>query len=145
MTYLAAEAVQKLAEGEVIPKWHKTLREAAIAYLFKDGGMKHRGRTILAKIKKASPLEQHLTGFDLILIVNQEAWDKATERAKLALIDHELCHVVGLRNDAGDRDYRMRGHDLEEFEEILTRHGAWCDDIARFLKAQPDMFRKGDS
>jgi hypothetical protein len=65
---------------------------------------------------------------------------------RVALVDHELCHCALFVKDESERpafwrrfdqtrdtydesdhDYRwgMRGHDIEEFGEVLYRHGFW--------------------
>ena len=31
--------------------------------------------------------------------------------------------------------WRVRGHDVEEFEEIVARHGVWKRDLERFAEA----------
>ena len=99
--------------------------------------MSHRGATVVAKIRKATAVETHLTGIDLILIVNTEVWHALEDEPRLAVLDHELCHV----DRADDGSYKIRGHDLEEFHAIVGRHGDWRPGILE-LTEQLDAFRK---
>ena len=65
-----------------------------------------------------------------------------TEKQRLALIDHELCHIV--RDVDSDSGFSMRSHDIEEFAAVVERHGAWKADVHHFLaaakNAQLDLF-----
>ena len=58
---------------------------------------------------------------------------------RLALLDHELCHVMG----DTDTGFTMRDHDIEEFNAVIERHGAWSRDVVEFLatarKAQIEL------
>ena len=122
-TYWDAEAVQLIAEEKVIPQWHPQLKDAKIQYVFTEE-MKHRGRVILAKIKAgASAFEKYLCGASLVLMVNSVKWKTLTPEKRCALIDHEFCHVYAEPKDTGEKVYKMRGHDIEEFNAIVERHG----------------------
>ena len=67
---------------------------------------------------------------------------------KYALIDHEMCHAAPVVNKEGkhkkdERDryvWRMRDHDIEEFHEIVKRHGIWKRDLEIFAEA---LLKKG--
>jgi hypothetical protein len=52
-------------------------------------------------------------------------WVNAGPIQKRALIDHELCHFEV--NNAGE--LTLRGHDIEEFREIIHRYGLWSLDL----------------
>lgn len=139
-TYSEATVVMDIAEKTAIRKWHPHLMGASIAYLFADSISPKGGKVCLAKIRKATPVENFLNDYDLVLIVNAEYWHDLEERARLALVDHELCHVGAEISDDGTVTYRMIGHDLEEFADVVRRHGVWREDIRRFNEAQGDLF-----
>ena len=123
--YIDGKPVQTVAR-KVIAKWHTELDNPRILYLIDVETMKSRGFETLAKIRKASPVESHLKGgLDLVLIVSGPIWKAMTDEQKLALIDHELCHVELTSPDSGEPgSYLLRGHDIEEFNVIVKRHGA---------------------
>ncbi len=98
------------------------------------------GRLILGKCKKADDLGRQLHGYDFVILLNQEVWECADFTAAMqnALMDHELCHAQVKRDDPvfdelGKIVYRMKKHSLEEFREIVQRHGIWKDDIRAFM------------
>jgi len=37
-----------------------------------------------------------------------------------ALIDHQLCHIF-----KGENSLKLVGHDVEEFNSVIVRHGLW--------------------
>ena len=138
--YTPAEEAEKIANTQVIPKWHPDLQGASICYLLDTQVMKYRGRPLLAKIGKANAILNHLTGYDLVLQISGPSWDVATDKQKLALLDHELCHVHATEKDTGEIEYTLVGHDLEEFNNVVRRHGAWMADIDLFNEAQGELF-----
>lgn len=89
-------------------------------------------------------MDRELHGYDFVILLNHHVWHMAEfdEAKKRALIDHELCHAQVCRDEEGEikRDSRgrlccrTRGHDLEEFREIVKRHGQWKSDIQEFVK-----------
>jgi Putative phage metallopeptidase len=130
---------------ELIPKYHDHLAEAKIALAWNlswkadvDGHLK------LGQCMKVPLVHNELHEFDFIIQLNQQVWNTAefTERHRIALIDHELCHadVVIDDNDDMKRDargkivYRLRKHDVEEFGEIIHRNGIWKSDLEAFAK-----------
>ena len=128
--YTAAPEVAEVAKG-VIERWHTDLAGADIRYAFADELPYDKQKRVLAKTKKASRWEQYLTqGAVLFVVVDAGAWAAMPPEKRIALIDHELCHVVG--DGTGEIDTRT--HDLEEFNEVISRHGAWTEDIEDFLR-----------
>jgi len=129
-----AEAPRKLAKAEVIPKWHPHLADANIGYVFRDQ-MKSRGREIWAKIRKASPIEKMLKGWHLVMIISEPVWEAKDKSMRKYILDHELCHVGVEWNTKGERVFRMKPHDIEEFVKVVERHGLIKDDVAAFGQA----------
>ena len=137
--YTHADEVKRLAVGEVIPNWHPHLQGVPIAWVLADEIPVSKGKTILAKTKGLNALDQFLTGNYLAVIVNEAAWVRLDHAQRLALLDHELCHVIG----DTDTGFAMRHHDVEEFNDVIERHGAWSRDVQEFLgtarKAQIEL------
>ena len=125
-------------------KYHNDLEGSRILWLFDDSGMKRRNREIWAKIRKATPVEHHIAEIDLVVIINEEVWHRIDDASRTALIDHELCHVDVEVTDHGEVKYSMVDHDLEEFNAIVRRHGAWRDSIRHFNQAQTELELVGD-
>ena len=90
----------------------------------------HGGCVVLARFAKVAPLWHGLTGYDAIIRVEAWAWTRLDPSEQEALIAHELCH--GEMSDKGA--IRVMKHDLEEFNFVVRKYGAWQEHIALFDK-----------
>lgn len=141
--YYKAPDVEKLANGTVIPKWHQHLVMVPILYRAASELPMKNGKRVLAKTKKTTPMEEHLCGARLMVIVDESAWKYGlTNGQRIALLDRELSHVIEDKKNGG---FKMQGHDIEEFIAVVQRHGAWKEDLQQFLwhtkNAQLELFR----
>lgn len=140
---------------ELITAHHQHLEDATIALAWKDGIKPDQdGRIVLGQAKKASDLDFQLHGHDFVIVLNREMWDEAGEdfkhKWKRALLDHELCHCAVKRDDEGFPEvdesgrnvWRIRKHDLEEFEGVVRRHGLWKRDVVSFVRAAAETNRQ---
>jgi len=131
MLALINENHEELVNANIIPAWMMGNKED------KDGHL------ILGKMKKASELEREAHGADGFLLLNHEAWEVFDINQRRALVDHELEHLA-LSFDAETAEpkrdghdklvYRLRKHDVEEFQCIIRRHGCWKDDLRKFAE-----------
>lgn len=102
------------------------------------------GHLRLGQCQKVTEVHRELHDYDFVILLNQVVWNTAEfgEKQRCALIDHELCHADVKRDDDGEesRDarsrivYRIRKHDIEEFAEIVDRHGLYKSDLEAFAK-----------
>jgi len=93
------------------------------------------GRLTLGKCKKASDLDRELAPYDFVILLNRDFWQNpnVTDAQRQALLDHELMHAAIVYDEQGDpkvdeRDrtcFRIRKHDIEEFADIVSRHGCY--------------------
>jgi hypothetical protein len=131
---------------ELVGAHHDELAEARIALAWRFGwSADPDGRLVLGQCKKASDLDRLLHDHDLIILLNYEVWHGVdfSEEQKRALLDHELCHGAlqldeehePVEDTNGRKCYRLRKHTIEEFHEIVQRHGLWKADIASFAAA----------
>jgi len=126
-------------------KNHHHSRKAKIALAWrKDIKPDKDGHILLGKCIKASDLQRELSEYDFVILLNRDAWEheKFGHKRQRALLDHELCHVgvvyrhgKRLKNDHGKYVFRTRKHDVEEFSEIVSRHGVWKHDLEIFAEA----------
>lgn len=126
MKYKEATAATMELVGRLAEQHHRRLDGAKIAVVMKEKAGKKNGKTVLATAMKPPDKMQPLlkSKYHFVIVIAEDEWQKATPEKKAALVDHELCHC---EIDA-DGEPGIRGHDLEEFAEIITRHGFWRQD-----------------
>lgn len=104
------------------------------------------GRLTLGKCKKATDLDRELVAFDFVIMLNRDWWlhPKTTEKQQQAVLDHECCHMAitvdkdtgePVVDDRGRNVFRIRAHSIEEFTEIVDRHGVYKNDVEAFARA----------
>lgn len=133
--------------AEVRREWHKDTAEAKIALAWRTQLKPDTdGRLMVGRCCRASELQRELIAWDFVILLNAEAWSEKefTRERKLALLDHEMCHVAqALDKKTGKQRYderirpiwRTRGHDIEEFRAVVARHGTYKRDLERFAEA----------
>jgi hypothetical protein len=128
---------------ELITAHHEHLLDARIALAWRHGLKPNKdGQLVLGKAHKASDLSRELAAYDFVIMLNFDAWIQMEAPMRRALVDHELCHCqVAMDGDKvqmdtkGRKVYRIRKHDIEEFREIVARHGTYKKDLEDFVKA----------
>lgn len=121
---------------KLVGKVHTKLAGASIALVWEFGIKPDAdGVTVLGRAKKTSPLERQFREDDFTILLNGLVWPKLPKDAKEALLDHELSHCVADEDDDGKTVYRLRKHDLEEFVDVVKRHGIWREGIKTFIDA----------
>lgn len=131
---------------DLISRYHEDLTQARIALAWhKDVKPDQDGHIMLGKCILVTDLQKELMEYDFIIVVNEQAWanPQFDDKKKLALLDHELCHATEkldsedepVHDERGRHVYRVRKHDIEEFREVVQRHGTWKDDLQLFADA----------
>lgn len=132
---------------ELVAAHHSDVAEAKIV-LVQEYEVKEDRDGILrwGKAKKVGPLEREFHDHDFIILLNWKVWQELPEIARRALLDHELTHCASAIDDqTGETTYYVRKHDLEEFNEIVSRYGLWREGVERFVNAalkkkEPGLF-----
>lgn len=79
-----------------------------------------------------------------MILLDRDFWMASDERTRSALMFHELCHAGQkhdkygapmFNKDTGEPCWMIRAHDLEEFDAVVRRYGAWEPGISRFVEA----------
>lgn len=113
--------------------------------LWAYGGLKHHGYPAAAVVK-INGVKERLRGIaDATIIFCVEHWQKISQAERIALVDHELTHLVlvvdedgrPIADDAGRPRLKMRPHDFElgVFDVIVQRHGAAAGDTKALIAA----------
>jgi len=123
----ATSEVVRIAQ-ELILNHHAHLRDANIGFLFRSEASSSKGRLVLGQAMKLPDKMHAYLDYDFIIWLAEDEYIKLDTTRRTALIDHQLCHCGGEREK-----WVISGHDIEEFNQILTRYGTWQNDL---LKAE---------
>lgn len=137
----------------LIAKYHEHLSDAKILYLFTDQRRKRCDRVLVGTASRldamsrflASGLQSVLSGPDFLMLIDVQEWSTLDDAQRRAVVDHELCHMAVFVSEDGrtwerltpgdHKDeyqfwrYGLRGHDIEEFSDVVKRHGWWRRDL----------------
>lgn len=127
-------------------KYHPEIRKAKIALAWRQALKPDRdGHLILGMCHRMSDLSKELAEYDYVILLNKEVWndEKFDKKKKYALMDHELCHAAAVFNKSGKQKkdergryvWRIRDHDIEEFRDVVDRHGCYKRDLELFAEA----------
>lgn len=116
---------------------HKPLRDVRIDYVFRPEATRSKGKLVLGKARLVQGLNAFLASEGandpfFVVEIAKNTWDRLTEEQRRALVDHELMHFVVDEDADGQPKLSMRGHDLEEFADVVKRHGFWRSEVASF-------------
>ena len=135
-TFEQSHEIRQMA-ARIIAKHHPHMEDALdiIGFYLKEGADWD------GKCRKATSFERHMTGELILIFIGASAWREFMPDQRLALVDHQLTHIwreptvivdpvtKELRNswaDAKEPDsWSIRDHDVEEFADIIMRHGLW--------------------
>lgn len=133
--YTDAETVETLAR-QILPTFHAELAEAKIRYYFVTEHSMRGGRAICGKARKLSGAAQFLAGgYNFVIEIALDLWTPMTEPQRRATIDHLLEYCTGEEDeDSGEMNWTMREPDVKEFSTILSRHGAYNNELMGLIQ-----------
>lgn len=161
-TFETADDVRPLLSA-AIAKYHQELQTVgvtvALMYAFaskdedgepKGNALKVHGWPAAAKIKINSLADRCEGKDDCTITIDGDRWKELAEPRRLALLDHELEHLIvcrdaegAVRKDDADRPkLRIRPHDMQGgvFVEVMKRHkehaidAEVCSEFSRCLE-----------
>lgn len=135
----APKSVIHIAEA-LIRQYHPWLQEANIAFVMRSEAQKRGNRMILGSTSKVPAKVQVLAEYDFLIWLSETDYEAMSDAQREALIDHELMHCKRSRDGLG---WSLREHDVQEFTEIIQRHGLWTHDL-RSMDAAIQAYKQGD-
>lgn len=129
----AEDSVGAIAQG-IIANYRPELAPARIMYVFVSEASKKRGREVLGNVKKLGTFDAWALEQDFVLTVALDKWNELTGSQRTALVDHLLERCVGEEDEkSGEMKWGVVEPDIQEFPNVLYRHGAWNDDLQGFV------------
>ena len=139
MNYRQDEQLTELGE-KVRGKCHKERLDGfMVAYLFREEAAKSKGKLQLGKATcpggVTTFLLEEMFGetVDFLIEIAEDLWKGLSSSQREALLDHELAHCTYKEDKSGTHLPSIRGHDVEEFREVLKRRGVWNADLGGFV------------
>lgn len=131
---------------QIRKKHHHWIRRARIALVLKKKMKPDKdGHLVLGRCQKMTDTVKELAPWDFVIYLNKEVWndEEFGKKRQVALLDHELCHAAPVYNKSGKQKkdirgnyvFRYRDHEIEEFREIVERHGCYKKDLELFAEA----------
>lgn len=137
---------------EVLDRYHedKIVHPADFAFIFRDPPANSGDRAAYGKARKVTEA-MRAAGVDAYFLIEIASvfWNAASREKRVAMLDHELCHCqVEEKTDkdglnTGELVRKTKPHDVEEFHEIIRRHGAWNSDLTE-VPRQLKLFGEED-
>ncbi len=143
LLYGGFDSASEIVFNDLIPNYHPHLANAKFLFLCRNTAAKSSGQKVPGSVKKASPLERYAGSFlnsgeepDFIMIIALEVWNEYPPNKRKALLDHLLMRCVAEENPVtGNVSYGTRPPNVQEFPEIVTRHGSWNESVEEMIHA----------
>jgi len=128
--YSPAQEVEELIKEKNLLT--EEISDAKIKYLFNLNENWNKG----GQCSLASGKWKFLTDFDYVIVINHHTWNTIDDKQKSALIEHELTHICSITVEkTGEKKWKLRDHDTEEFVDIVKKYGAWTPALTEFKEA----------
>ena len=141
-SFWVAEEPKEIASSIIKENHQARLGQAPILYLFRKK-MKEA-----AKASARSPKERAISAalgveLDFLIEFDWSTWIVMDEESKEALVDHELTHCA--YTDRGDEIVPTTiEHYIEEFPEIVERHGLWHSRLKKMADVMKRTTKPGE-
>lgn len=118
----------------------KRLNQVAWAYIYVLRGInaynaRRNDPDFLEKATDCGPDEWVPPDESFQIVVWKRLWDELKPEQREALIFHELRHAAVEYGNDGFPKLALVGHDLEEFDDVVRRYGAWREQVSSFAES----------
>ena len=124
-SYWDAPEARQIGNRLITPH-HPHLNGVRVDYIHSDEVKKSRGRVVWADCRLITGIPAFLAGNPeglFVITFYDHVWKELEFNQKVYLVDHELSHAFADVDLKGEIQLSTVGHDFEEFDAILRRHG----------------------
>ncbi len=91
-------------------------------------------KTTVARICKGNARDKLFVGYDYVIEVSGDYWDKLDSEVKDIVMEHELEHATVKYDRDGNESYHLRDHDIKDFASIIDNHGIdWFKTVSNIV------------
>lgn len=116
-----AELAEKVIANERSLRWIASA-DVRIGFLRSFKEKASRGKDVYGECIKVQELYEPFCPYEFLIVFYEPNIAFMDERQLYALMHHELLHV-GLDEKDGEPKYRIIPHDIEDFDEVISRYG----------------------
>lgn len=116
-----AELGAKVIANERSLQWIRQA-DVRIGFLRSFKEKKRAGIEVFGECIKVNELYEPFCPYDFLIVIYEQNIIQLTEKQLYILMFHELLHV-GVSEKNGELEYKVVPHDIEEFDEIISRYG----------------------
>lgn len=134
-TFTESPEIAQIA-ANVIKKEKLDVSRARISYLMVSPQI---GKNVHGKCIKCNSELTYYADVDYIIEISKLTWDLLDEKARYLLVYHELLHIhIAYDEQKDDYKFLIRKHDIEDFREIVDRHGVDWLNLVKLYKNMED-------
>ena len=142
--YTAAPAVGTMIRT-IVEASHPRLAGLRVDAMFSDPPPTSRGKKLAGKVQVVSGLAALYAGPRMavgeyyspapffLLTLHHPRWNGNPEKWRAALIDHLLTCCEAEEDENGVAKLSLRHYDVQEFREVVERHGLWHEGLETFV------------
>lgn len=140
--FVESGAVHKLAL-DVIAEEGLDISEARLGFILIYPII---SRSIVARCRCVSGTFKFFSNYDYIIEISGDLWENVNEKLKKIILHHELLHIrIIPSNDKRKEKFRLVQHDVQDFREIIKRHGIdWYDELETVTTQRWNLNKNGE-
>lgn len=135
--YEISQELETLAQKVILDK-HLDLDNIKIKYILVYPGISKKvaGRCVLS-----NPMIKLFGDCDYIIQMSGDLWNALDNNRQKILMWHELLHVFPVNNEkTGELDYKLRDHDIKDFNVIIQAEGiGWFNELKTLFLSVYDL------
>jgi len=97
-------------------------------------------KTVCGKCIRSNNELKLFSNKDYIIEISFDIWNKLEPEQQELLMLHELMHILVVQDKEGNNLYKIRPHDIEDFEKIIKKYGTdWIKKIKLSVSSLYDL------
>jgi hypothetical protein len=145
-TVIRAADDPRVVATDLIDEHHEHLQTAKILWLFTTSKRTRGNRVVLGTSARTTALTRYLSAradkqaADFIVLIEEKRWQIMLATQRQAFVDSLLCRMeqretINKRSGKITHTWVTVAPDVEEFSDVILRHGLWLPEHQAFARA----------